>query len=71
MRRALVSNPFLHTGHEDFMLFQSELKQYLLPLNEIGYAFSGYFAKNGHRRVLRIGQLLPHGVHDACILPHG
>ena len=71
MRRALVSDPFLHAGHQDFMLFQSELKQYLLPLNEIGYALPGYFAKNGRGRVLRIGQLLPHRVHDACILPHG
>jgi hypothetical protein len=41
------------------------------PLNEIGYTLPGYFAKNGRRRVLGIGQLLPHRLHDAGILPHG
>ena len=70
MRGGLLSDTFFHAGHQNFMLPESQFKQYFLPLNEIGYAFPGHFAKNGRRRVIRVGQLLPHRVHDACILPH-
>ena len=51
-------------------LLLSQLKQDLLPFNEVRHTLPGYFAKNGRRRVMGIGQLLPHGVHQACILPH-
>ena len=65
------ADSLLDAVHQDFILLLAQFQQYLLPLNEIGHALPGYFAKNGRRRVLRIGQLLPHRVHDACILPHG
>ena len=65
-----VADPFLHTVHQDFILFLPQFKQNFLPFNEIRHSLGSDFAENRSRGMMRIGQLLPHRVHQACILPH-
>ena len=71
MRRGPVPDPLFHAAHQDFVLFLAQIEQDFLPFDEVRYALPGHFAENGGGRVMWVGQLLPHGVHYACILPHG
>jgi len=68
--RGPIPNSFLHTGHENFILFLSQFEKNFLPFEEVVDAVTSNFAENSSGRVMRIRQLLPDGMHNAGILPH-
>src|SRR5208282_4680174 len=65
-----LADTFLHTSHQDFVLFLTQFKKDSLPFNEVRHTLGSHFAQNGSRGMIGIGQLLSERVHQACILPH-
>ena len=65
-----VTNPFLHSIHQDFVLLLAQVKKHLLSFEKVIHACARHFAHDRRGRMIRVGELLPQDVHDVRILPH-
>ena len=70
MRSRPFPDAFFHPGHQDLVLFLRQVKEYLLPFNEIGHALPGYFGLNRGGGVMWVSNMLAQSMHNARILAH-